>query len=176
MSEIVLPPAEEADIPQDETPDIEVSSTGDFDPDYPGSTADAPYGFKPNGEPYKRRPNKSGSRASSSGGVTKSPANDSLARSAAGVLSTMNILVGMSVSAFGMTQTSESIVEANKRFEVMAVDALRNDPALCRKILSAGTSSGKAQLVMAYGTLALAVFPAAKNDVQMLRSKDDENV
>lgn len=172
MSEIVLPPVEEADIPADESPDIEVSSTGDFDPDYPGSTPDAPYGFKPNGEPYKRRPNKSGTRASS--GVTKSPANDSLARSAAGVLSTMNILVGMSISAFGMTQTSESIVEANKRFEVMAVDALRNDPALCRKILSAGTSSGKAQLAMAYGTLALAVFPAAKNDVQMLRSKDDE--
>lgn len=161
----LIPEPESADLPQDESPDVEQpKSGGDFDPEFPGSTPDAPYGFKDNGEPYKRRPKGHGKSAGTS--VRKMPASESLARTAAGVLASANVLVGLSLSAFGLTQTAESIGKANADFETMAYNALLNDPALCRKILSAGATGGKTQLALAYASLAMAIFPAAKADIQ----------
>lgn len=158
-------PSEDDD--RDDIPPLE-NPTGDYDPEYPGSTPEAPYGFKDDGTPYRRRP-KGTAKKSGSSTPRKAPASDSLARSAAGLLAQMNTLTGFSLAAFGFNETSESIVEANKRFEEMAYSALLNDPALCKRILSAGTNSGAAQLTLAYVALGLAVFPAAKNDIKRKR-------
>lgn len=43
-----------------EPPDDESAGDGPFDPEFPGSTPDAPYGFTQAGKPRKRRPNGSG--------------------------------------------------------------------------------------------------------------------
>lgn len=164
------------DRPPDEPPDDPppFDTGGDFDPEYPGSTPEAPYGFKDDGTPYRRRP-KGTAKKSGKSAPRNSVASDVLARSAAGLLAQMNTLTGFSLAAFGLNETAESIVEANKRFEEMAYGALLNDPALCKKILSAGTNSGAAQLTMAYVTLALSIFPAARNDIKRKRNNDESD-
>ena len=155
---------------RDDPPPFE-NPGGDFDPEYPGSTPEAPYGFKDDGTPYRRRPKGTAKKGNASV-ARKGVASDSLARSAASLLAQMNTLTGFSLAAFGLNETAESIAEANKRFEEMAYGALLNDPALCKKILSAGTNSGAAQLTMAYVTLALSIFPAARNDIKRKRLND----
>lgn len=146
-------------VERDESPHAELV-TGDYDPQYPGSTPNAPYGFKPNGEPYARHHGKrSGNKSASKQSVGS-------AKSAANMLGQMNLLVALSLGAFGLPQTSESIMEANEQFVAMAEQALASDPALCRRILSAGTSSGKAALVMAYASLGMAIYPVATKELK----------
>lgn len=161
------------DIEPDEAPDF--GNAGSFDPEYPGSTPEAPYGYKEDGTPYKRRPRGSGKSSGKSPTKRKTAASEPLARSAAGLLAQMNTLTGFSLAAFGFNETSESIAKANERFEDMAYGALLNNPDLCKKILSAGTNSSTAQLSMAYVTLALAIFPSARNDIKRKRENDDES-
>lgn len=156
----------------DEPPDFDTGPN--FDPEYPGSTPEAPYGYKEDGTPYKRRPRGAGKSASKSTGKRNTVASDAMARSAAGLLAQVNILTGLSLAAFGFNETVETIKEANSRFEEMAYGALLNDPALCKKILSAGTNSGAMQLSMAYLTLGLAIFPSARNDIKRKRMTDEQ--
>lgn len=147
-----------------------VSPTGDYDPEFPGSTPEAPYGFKDNGEPYKRRPKGSGNTGTKKS-ATRMPASESSARAAAGLLGRLNLLVSFAVASAGMPQTSEAITESNNQFVEMAYESLLTDPALCKKILGAGATSGKAGLVMAYSMLAMSILPAAKSEVTEARAK-----
>lgn len=148
---------------QDESPPVE-----EVFAEYPGATEDAPYGYKPDGTPYKRRPR--GTGGASRGKAGKLPADGKLAESAAALLASANQLVGISLMAFGMTQTAASLAEANTQFELMARQALAADPGLCRKILSTGATGGKAGLVMAYSMLAVNMFPAAKSELAEKRA------
>jgi len=153
----------DADSPQDTPP----PTSGDYNPEYPGSTAEAPYGYKPDGTPYKRRPK--GTGGASGSGTVKSPASDAQAKSAAYLLSRANVIVGISLAAFGMPMTTAALADANEDFEKMAYEALLTDPALCRKILSAGATSGKAGLVMAYASLGVSIMPAARDELRAKR-------
>lgn len=169
-TDVLSPEFRTVDLPQDEKPAIDGVP---FDPRYPGSTADAPYGFKPNGEPYKRH--HSGNGGSKGGkSVRNMPASDVQARSAAGVLATANKLLGMALLPI-LPATAVAIVDGNEQFEEMAFQALLSDPALCKKILSAGTSSGKAQLFMAYGAFGMSVAPTALAEVKAKRAERDES-
>lgn len=150
----------------DEAPPLEEESTSDYDPAFPGSTKDAPYGFKPDGAPYKRRPNKSGTRES---GVKRTPASESAARAAAGLLAQLNTILVM-VLGTPMPQTAEQLEKGNKSFEEMAYQSLLSDPVLCRKILAAGKTSGTAGLVMAYAVLGLSVGPTAVEEYRSRRA------
>lgn len=159
-------PIQETDMP-DETPPLEGQA---YNPVYPGSTADAPYGYKPDGEPYKRRP-KGTAGGSSPTSPRRMPATESQARVAAELLARLNSLVAMSLYASGLPLTSEALNTANDGFREMAYQALLTDPALCRLILGAGATSGKAGLIMAYTMLGLAVAPAAKTEISVLTTQ-----
>lgn len=98
-----------------------------------------------------------GTAKASSGG--KMPASDSLAEQAASMLGMANRLFGMGLMAFGLPMSAAAIGGANEHFEVMAKQALLTDPKLCRKILSAGSTSGAAGLAIAYAGLGAAVAP-----------------
>ena len=161
------------DVP-DEAPETDnpVSTTGDYDPQYPGSTPDAPYGFKPDGTPYKRRPRGTGGSKKT---VGRMPATDSMATQAAALLASANNLLGMGLHVFGMPMTSERLQEANKQFEAMAFQALLSDPALCRKILANGAVGGKAMLAMAYLNLGASLYPVARQEFTERKVLTDGN-
>jgi hypothetical protein len=168
--------------PPDDVPDdVTATNTGPsnwFDPEYPHSTAEHPYGYFPLSDgspdysrPRKRRPHK---RGGGSGGVTvgRMPASESQARTAAALLARANLFLGMGLAVFGLHLTVEMLKDANKEFEVMAYEALLNDPALCRKILAAGATSGKAQLMMAYALLGGSLAPVAYTEFRANRPGD----
>lgn len=164
---------ETGSVPQDEAP-VTVSPTGDFDPAYPGSTPEAPYGYKANGDAYTRRPRGTGgSNAAKATGTKRMPATETQARAAANLLGRMNMLITFGVQAAGMPMTAESIMTANEQFEQMAYEALLADPGLCRKILGAGATSGKAGLAMAYIMLGVSAFPAARSEIIAARAVRD---
>jgi hypothetical protein len=56
----------------------------------------------------------------------------------------------------------------------MARQSLEADPELCRKILSAGATSGKAGLAMAYLILGANTFPAMRKEYRENHPKDIE--
>lgn len=155
----------ETDTPVDEPPDT-VNNLGDYDPLYPGSTPDAPYGYFENGNPRKRRPKGMGGTRIS--GVSRS-SNTAQAVAAAQMLARINGLVGISLNMFGMPMTAAMLADANKNFEAMATEALMSDPALCKKILSAGQSSGKAGLTMAYIVMGVSIAPGITAEYKMKR-------
>lgn len=154
---------EETTIP-DETPQIDGVP---FDPEFPGSTPEAPYGYKDDGTPYKRRP---GGRRKSTGNK-RMPATDAQARQAANLLGQLNTIIGFSLASLGLPQTGASLTAANDTFVEQAYGALLTDPGLCRKILGAGAQSGKAALVMAYGMLAISVVPTATAEIKTRRAE-----
>lgn len=167
----------ETSLPMDVTPDFSSESvTGDYDPEFPGSTPEAPYGFKPDGSPYLRRPKgkgkSGGSSAAKTGTLRRTPASEQQAATAAALLARMNLLIGLSLNAMGLPGTSAALVEANDQFENMAREALLTDPALCRKILSAGATSGKTALIMAYGMLGVSVVPSALGEIKARRAEE----
>ena len=163
------------DIPNDETPPLEGL---DYDPEFPGSTPDAPYGYKPDGTAYKRRPKGSGKGSSGKASTPRRmPATDAQAAAAAGMLAKLNALIGIGFAAAGLSDTAAAIHAGNDMFESMAKEALLTDPALCKKILGTGATSGKAGLVMAYSMLGVNIFPSAKAEFAAKRAEretDDE--
>lgn len=157
-------------VDSDEAPPTDATSvTGDYDPEFPGSTEEAPYGYFPDGRIRKRRPKGHGKPSPVASGSRRSPASESQARTAAGLLARMNGLLAMSLGFSGLPTTAESIAESNAQFESMAYEALLTDPALCRKILSAGATSGKTGLIMAYGMLAVSIAPTAFVEIKERR-------
>lgn len=150
-------------LPRDEAPTTDSTlKTGSFDPRYPDSTPEAPFGYKPDGSPYKRHHS---SHGKSSGGM-RLPATSKQAETAAAVLGKLNGLIALALWANGLKQTAEEMKNANDDFMQMAAEALAADPALCRKILSAGTSGAKAGLIMAYGMLAIDITPAVVKEMK----------
>ena len=149
-----------------------VETVGDFNPEYPGSTQEAPYGFKEDGTPYKRRPRASG--GGSSGGRGNMPATNGQATQAAALLGRANLLIAMVAGFAGMPATAAKITESNDAFEAMARDALATDPKLCKSILSAGSTSGKAGLAMAYVMLGGSLYATARDEVRELRAAEEE--
>jgi hypothetical protein len=162
------------DIEPDDTPPVETVIGSAYDPLYPGSTPDAPYGYKSDGSPYKRRPKGSSNGVSAPRTVGRMPASETQAAAAAAVLARVNALIGMSLATFGFVETCSQLAEANPTFELMAKDALLTDPVLCRKILSAGTQSGKTQLYMAYGMLGASIAPACVSELRTKRAERKE--
>lgn len=154
-----------SDTPQDAVPE----SVNDYDPEFPGSTPEAPYGFKADGTPYKRRPN-SGTKL----GKPASAKTGASAANAAALLRSINSMVALSLLAFGMPLTGTTIEQAGNQFESMARDALESDPALAKRILSMGANTGKAQLAMAYITLGVAVTPVALAELREKRKESNE--
>ena len=157
-----------APVEPDETPLLEGEA---YNPEYPGSTPDAPYGFKPDGSAYRRRPKGTAKKA---GNDKRMPASDVAARTAASLLARMNTLVVFSLTAAGLPATGAAIAQGNQDFETMAYEALLTDPALCRKILSAGATSGKTALVMAYGMLTISVIPVAKSEIEARKAANND--
>ena len=161
--------------PSDETPPVVEEDQGWYDPEYPHSTPEHPYGYFPKSDgtpdfdrPRKRRPH--GTRKSSGSGSAM-PASPKQATAAAAILARMNGILGMGLMALGMPMTATQLATANAEFESMAAGALSTDPALCRKILSAGASSGKAQLAVAYAMLGAAVAPTAALEIKTARER-----
>lgn len=139
----------EVPIPADEKPST-------INPDAIVTDTEAPYGRFANGNPRKRP-----KRDSDSHRNARMPAKESEAKAAAALLSQLNGIATMGVMAVGFTDTAGQITSANEGFEEMAYQALLTDPALCRTILKAGTTSGKVALLIAYGMLATSVAPVA---------------
>ena len=157
-------PVTQSDATAEEVPG-DITPGGDYDPDYPGSTPEAPYGYKADGTPYKRRPGKRGSSGS------RIIAPESQARAAAAMLAKVNSLIAISLHVSGLPQTASAVNDGNREFETLAYEALRTDPVLCRKILSAGGTSGRAGLYMAYGSLAITAGPTAWNEYKERKRK-----
>lgn len=165
----------DSDIPTDEAPITAMpEGTTSYDPEFPGSTPDAPYGYKADGTPRKRRPNGSGTAAAPtkrSGGR----GSESSARAAAGMLAQINNLVGLSLMGFGFSMTGQALTDANERFETLAMEALKTDPALCKKIMSAGATSGRTALFMAYGYLGMNIIPAMRMELAQRKAERGED-
>jgi len=155
----------------DEAPELEGVP---FDPQYPDSTPEAPYGFKPDGTPYRRHHGRGRSSGKSSLGGRRTPSSDASAQSAASLLARLNNLIGIGLHTAGLTKTATALMAGNETFETMAYEALLGDPQLCKKILSTGATSGKAGLVMAYSMLAVSVAPAVKEEISERRAAMEE--
>lgn len=142
---------------------------------YPDATPEAPYGYTPTGR-IRKRP--VGSRAGGAKGAGRGsmPASRQQAETAAALLARANGLVGLSLAMFGMPLTATALADANNDFQNMATEALLADPSLCRKILSAGATSGKAGLVMAYAMLGVSVAPAMMGEIKDKRVIEGEVV
>jgi len=166
-------------LPQDDAPVfIPPEDAGrDFDPEFPGSTPEAPFGYLASGEPRKRRPNGTGTAPKSGGtGVRKMPTNPSTAKSAAGLLARMNLLIGLALHTSGLEDTALELRKANEQFEELAYEALLADPQLCKKILGAGATSGKAGLIMAYSMLGISIAPVARTEIiERRREREQDN-
>lgn len=157
----------ESPIPADTPPPTD----GGFVGEYPDSTPEAPYGYKSDGSPRVRRPyapRGSGGKSASSRGA-RMPARESEAKAAAALLAQVNGLATMGIMAVGFTETASAVNNANEGFEQMAYEALLTDPALCKTILKAGTTSGKVALIIAYGMLTASVAPVAMTEYRIKR-------
>lgn len=154
-----------AAIPPDVTPSTDPAPLGyePFDPRYPDSTPEAPFGYKADGTPYTRHHGGKGSR----GGNTSRgsmPATAKQAETAAALLARLNMLFGLALTVAGMPESAASLALNNDQFETMARQALETDPALCRRILSVGATSGKAGLIVAYTMLGVSTFPDMRRE------------
>jgi hypothetical protein len=111
---------------------------------------------------------KGGKRKDGTVGATRKGGNDRAARQAADALMQINSLLGMAMLTpwVNLPMTASALAVANEPFGDQAFEALKTDPALCRMILRAGTTSGKAALVIAYGMLAFAISPVAAMEVK----------
>lgn len=156
--------------PDDAPPLDGPEEAGPFAHLYPDSTPDAPYGRKPDGTPYKRH---HGGRGASAGpSLGRMPASAKQAETAASLLARLNSLFGITLALAGMPNSAAELAKNNEQFEVMAREALSADPELCRKILSAGATSGKAGLVMAYVMLGVSTVPAMRNEYRENHPKE----
>lgn len=164
--------------PMDEPPELTEPTTvnpnrgwGEFGDIYPDATPDAPYGYKSDGTPFKRHHGR-GRKQRGEGG--RMPATAKQAETAAALLARLNGLFGLALTVAGMPMSAMKLAENNEQFEDMARQALETDPELCRKILSAGATSGKAGLVVAYAMLGVSTFPAMRQEYREAHPKQVE--
>jgi hypothetical protein len=90
----------------------------------------------------------------------------------------VNGLACVSLMLVQFHATASAIAEREDAFREQVYAALVTDPALCRTILRAGTTSGKISLLIAYAMLGASVYPVARaeyNDKrEMARAKREE--
>lgn len=146
---------ESTERPTDEQPPLDPTEYGDVE----GATKEAPYGYTKSGR-IRSKPLGSSTRKGSM------PASESQAKAAAAILASGNAMLGAGLYSFGFLASAQEVEAGNERFEQMAYDALLADPAMCKKILSLGSSSAKVQLLVAYGMLASRVAPAAITELK----------
>jgi hypothetical protein len=92
------------------------------------------------------------------------------------LLARLNLLVGLAIHTSGLEDTALELKRANEQFEELAYEALLADPQLCKKILGAGATSGKAGLVMAYSMLGISIAPTARLEIiERRKAKESEN-
>jgi hypothetical protein len=94
--------------------------------------------------------------------VTGAPA--SLASQATAVLVQLNGMMALGMMAMGFNESASALAGANSSFEEQAYMALVTDQDLCKLILKGGVKSAKVSLAIAYGGLAVSVFPTAVNE------------
>ena len=99
-------------------------------------------------------------------------ANKALAEKAADVLAQYNDLAAFGMLTFGMPKTGSAIAGKNATFREQAATALATDPALCRSILSAGQTSARGALMVAYGMFATAVGMVAYAEIKEKRADE----
>lgn len=104
-----------------------------------------------------------------------SSSNEKLAAAALDILVQANNLCGMGLMLMQMPKTASAIAMREDPFRVQALEALKADPALCRMILKAGATSGKAMLFMAYGMLAISIAPVALEEIKERRAANADS-
>jgi hypothetical protein len=159
--------------PRDTTPPF--ADGGDFNPEYPGSTKEAPYGFTREGKPRVRKPYRYGD---GQGGTTdnkagRSPQNEKLAQQASDVLTTGVSIVGTIAMAVGFQRTAGAMAANIDGLAARNVAALQTDPALCRMILRAGPASARLVLVGSFAMFGFQVAPTAVAEWREFRDKGE---
>lgn len=109
----------------------------------------------------EHKPSRSGSRSSVKS-VKNTPAD---AVKAAAVLGQVNGWIALGLMAapepYRFPMTASALAAKNEEFESQAAKALASDPALCKLLLKTGVMSGRAALLLAYGTLVGSLVPVA---------------
>lgn len=156
-----LPP-----LTQDDTPDISGV------PEYACETCGKELHYGGRGrKPKFCDEHKRSSSPRSTGGATS---NEKLASAALDILVQANNLCGMGLMLMQMPRTASAIAMREDPFRVQALEALKADPALCKMILKAGATSGKAMLFMAYGMLAISIAPVALEEIKEKKAAKQE--
>ena len=117
-------------------------------------------------------------KGGSSNTVSRKGGNVQLATQAADALVQLNSLCAMGLMLAHLPETAGALASTEEGFRQQAINSLITDPALCKTILKAGTTSGKVSLLIAYAMLASAVVPVAVVEVkeaQALKAADDAN-
>lgn len=112
-------------------------------------------------------------KGASKSGVKASAASTNLAADATKVLSQLNGLIALGLSAAGLFGTASAIAENNSLFEQRAMAALSTDKELCRMILKTGVKSARINLAIAYAGLGVAVLPSAVNEIREKKAERD---
>lgn len=87
--------------------------------------------------------------------------NAVLAGQAVDALCQLNAFAGVGMMMTGFRATASALADREEVFREQAYAALVTDPALCRMILRAGTTSGKVSLLIAYAMLGAGIAPTA---------------
>ena len=104
---------------------------------------------------------KASNKGTSKSGPKTTGKNAQLAGQAADTLVQYNGLVALVAALAQYPYMSDAITNANDVFREQAYAALLTDPNLCQQIMRGGGISGRAMLILAYGTLFAAVSPVA---------------
>ena len=101
--------------------------------------------------------------------------NAQLAAQATEALMQVNAMVSVGAMVVGYYETASAISDEARAetFRAQVYSALLTDPALCRSILRAGTTSGKLSLIIAYAMFGMSIFPVTVNEY---RDKRDERL
>lgn len=97
---------------------------------------------------------------------TSGMGNEKLAAAALDVLVQGNNILAMCAMLAQLYGTASAISEREDAFRVQALEALKMDPGLCRTILKAGATGGKAALAVAYGMMLLSIAPVTIGELK----------
>lgn len=103
--------------------------------------------------------------------------NAGLAAQATEALVQINNMAAVGLMVMSYPETAGAISDRETTFREQTYNALLTDPGLCRTILRAGTTSGKAALAIAYGMFFTSLAPVAVMEFKERRAanSDSEN-
>ena len=111
-------------------------------------------------------------RKTTTSGPKVKGADAALAAKAAEALCQLNTIGAMLAMTAGYWSTGKAITATNDNgFREQAYNALLTDPELCKRILSAGTTSGKISLSIAYIMAGTSVVPYIVEDNKRLKTE-----